>query len=53
MDNPSRRNSMTRPRARSLAGADPGGGPGLRGGANNVSFPARYSRTRLIIAHRV
>ena len=28
-------------------------GPGLRGGANSSSFPARCSRTRLTIAHRV
>ena len=50
---PARRSSITRPRARSLAGATPGGGPGLRGGANSSSSPARYSRTRLTIAQRV
>jgi hypothetical protein len=44
---------MTRPRTRSLAGAVPGGGPGFFGGANSASSPARYWRTRLIIAHRV
>ncbi len=32
VDSPSRRNSTTRPRARSLACAEPGGGPGLFGG---------------------
>ena len=52
-DNPCRRNSITRARARSRAGAVPGGGPGRRGGANNPSSPARKSRTRLIIDHRV
>src|SRR6266516_369101 len=53
VDRPWRRSWITRPRARSLAGATPGGGPGLRGGANSSSFPARHSRTRLTIAQRV
>jgi hypothetical protein len=53
VDSPCRRSSITRPRAQSLAGAVPGGGPGRRGMANNSSFPARYSRTRFTIAQRV
>jgi len=50
-DRPRRRSSSTRARARSLAGAVLG--PGLPGGANSSSRPARKSRSRLAMADRV
>ena len=50
-DRPARRSSSTRARARSLAGAV--FGPGLPGGANSSSSPARNSRSRLAMLARV
>ena len=50
-DRPARRSSSTRARARSLAGAVLG--PGLPGGANSSSSPARKSRSKLAMLERV
>ncbi len=50
-DSPWRRSSMTRPRARSVAGALLR--PGLPGGVNSFSRPARKSRTSEAIVARV